>query len=148
MSAPNDLIPVYGWVLDLPGMSSPQFHKLQGLSKKTGVMTIIDGGTNTAFNFSDGIEENGPVTITRPRNGSADDKAFASFIASAIATGKKINGSMTQRRHGKVVLKILLTGLLMNDYKLTDFDTQSKGDGAKSDQTYIAHVDHWEEVYS
>ena len=147
MSSPSDLIPVNGWTMELPGLSSPQFHKLQGLSKKTGVMTVIDGGTNRAFNFSDGILECGPITFTRTRDGSSDDKAFAQFIADAIKSGKKVNGTFVQYRHGKQSLKILFTGMLMNDYKLSDFDTASKGDGAKSDQTYVAQVDNWEETY-
>jgi len=147
MSTPNDLIPVNGWVMELPGLTSPQFHKLQGLSKKTGVMTTIDGGTNRQFSFSDGILECGPITIVRTRDGSADDKAFAAYVADVVASGKKINGTFVQFRHGKQVLKVLFTGLLMNDYKLSDFDTLSKGDGSKSDQTYVAQVDNWEETY-
>ena len=147
MNAPNDLIPVNGWLMELPGLTSPHFHKLQGLAKKTGQMTVIDGGTNQSFNFSDGIAECGAITISRSRDGSADDKAFAQFINDVIASGKKINGTFVQYRFGKQVLKILFTGLLMNDYKMTDFDTHGKGDSAKSDQTYVAAVDDWEETY-
>lgn len=144
---PNDLIPINGWVMELPGLTSPHFHKLSGLSVKTGHMTIIDGGTNATFNFSDGIEENGPITMTRTRDGSSVDKAFSQFIRDVVSKGSKINGSFVQYRFGKQVIKILFTGLLMSEYKLTDFDTSGKGDSAKSDQTYTAQVDHWEDTY-
>ncbi|MFH0989836.1 MAG: hypothetical protein V1799_07460 [bacterium] len=143
---PNDLIPINGWVFELPGLTSPHFHKLSGIGVKTGTMTIIDGGTNMAFNFSDGIEENGAITMTRTRDNSAADGVFAKFVRDVIKTGVKVNGSFVQYRHGKQVLKILFTGLLMNDFKYNDFDTSGKGDGAKSDQTYVAQVDHWEEA--
>jgi hypothetical protein len=146
--AQNDLIPVNGWTItSLPGLVSPAFHKLQGLSKKTGIMTTIDAGTNRQLNFSDGIEECGPITLLRTRDGSPDDAAFAAFFDNTL-TGKKVNGVFTQYRHGKEVLKIAFTGLVFGDYSLTDFDTNQKGDSAKSDQKYQAHVDHWEETYT
>jgi len=144
---PNDLIPINGWVMELPGLTSPHFHKLSGLSIKTGHMQIIDGGTNATFNFSDGIEECGPITMSRTRDGSAADKTFAQFVRDVISKGSKINGSFVQYRFGKQVMSILFTGLLMNDYKITDFDTSGKGESAKSDQTYTAQVDHWEDSY-
>ncbi len=144
---PIDLIPQNGWLMDLPGLVSPAIHKLQGVSTKTGVMTVIDGGSNVQYSFSDGVEENGPITISRTRDGGPDDAVFANFVRAVQKTGKKVNGSFTQYRFGKVVMKILFNGLLMNDYKLSDFDTNAKGDGAKSDQTYVATVDHWEDAY-
>ena len=142
----NDLIPVNGWTVSIAGLVSPAFHKLQGLSKKSGVMTTIDAGTNQALNFSDGIEECGPVTLIRTRDGSADDKAFGQLINGAIQKGSKLNGSMTQYRFGKQVMKILFIGMLASEYSLSDFDTNGKGDGAKSDQKLVAQVDHWEEA--
>jgi hypothetical protein len=145
---PNDLMPNNGWIMELPGLTSPQFHKLQGLSTKTGVMTIVDGGSNQTYSFSDGIEENGPITIVRTRDGSGDDTTFANFVRNVRLSGKKVNGTFTQYRHGKVAMKVLFTGLLMNDYKVSDFDTAGKGDSAKSDQTYVAQVDHWEDAYN
>lgn len=147
MSTPNDLIPQNGWVMELPGLSSPHFHKLQGVSTKTGHMTIVDGGSNIAYNFSDGIAENGAITLSRTRDGSPDDVVFANFVRDVQKNGKKVNGAFTQYRFGKPVMKILFNGLLMEDYKLSDFDTSAKGDGAKSDQTYVAAVDHWEDAY-
>jgi hypothetical protein len=143
----NDLIPVNGWTLSLPGLVAPAFHKLQGMSKKTGVMTTVDAGTNQQLNFSDGIEECGQVTMIRTRDGSADDKTFAGFFDDTLA-GKKVNGVLTQHRHGKQVLSIAFTGMIFPEYSLTDFDTNAKGDSAKSDQKIQAHVDHWEETYT
>jgi len=141
----NDLYPVNGWLMELPGLTSPAFHKLQGLSKKTGLMTTVDGGTNVQLSFSDGIVEHGPVTLVRTRDGSANDNAFAAFFAEAVK-GKKLNGVMTQKRNGVQIMKIMFTGCLFNEYSLTDFDTNGKGDSAKSDQKAVAQVEGWEEV--
>ena len=85
----NDLIPQNGWVMELPGLASPHFHKLQGVSTKTGHMTIVDGGTNISYNFSDGIAENGAITLVRTRDGSPDDVAFANFVRDVQKNGKK-----------------------------------------------------------
>lgn len=138
---PIDSVPVNGWIMELPGMANPHITKVQGLNRKTGVMEVVDGGSNRKFFFSDGVLEHGPLTIMRTRDGSPEDAAFSNFFDSIIGTGAKIDGTLIQFRHGNQVLKIQFTGLLMNEQSLTDMDVD--GGNAKSEMTAVAQCDLW-----
>lgn len=149
-----DVIPVNGWLMSLDPINvksgmisliSPHFHKVSGLSKKTGSMEVVDGGTNAKIHFSDGIREHGDVTISRSRDGTVDDQAFSRFIDTCFESGGKVSGTMTQYRYGRQVMEIRFTGLLFNEYNLADFDTQGSD---KSDQSYTAKCDKWECVFT
>lgn len=143
---PTDLIPVNGWMFELPGMTNPHITKVQGFNRKTGVMEIVDGGSNRKFFFSDGTLEHGPLTIMRTRDGSPEDAIFANFFDQVVETGAKIDGGvLLQFRHGVQVLKINFTGLLMNDFSLTDMDVN--GGTTQSEMTYVAQCDFWQAEY-
>jgi hypothetical protein len=145
----TEVLPTNGWLMDIDAgdhnLRSPHFHKVTGMSRKTGTLEVVDGGTNYKMYFTDGILDHGNVTIVRSRDGSADDQAFAEFIRDCFATGKKRSGSLIQYRFGKQVLEIRFKGLLCHEYALTDFDTAGSD---KSDQTYTCAADWWEDTHT
>jgi hypothetical protein len=147
---PVDAIPVNGWVLILEPLASerrlnsPHFHKLEGLSRKTGKLEVVDGGTNVKYHFSDGIMEAGDINIKRTRDGSPDDATFDSYINAVFTSGRKRNGRMEQYRFGRHVLTVRFTGLLLHEFELANFDTHGSD---KSDQTYKCTCDWWECVF-
>lgn len=143
---PVEAIPVNGWVMEMPGMSSPHIEKVGGLGgAKTGTTKVVDGGTNRTFNFSDGILEHTPLTLERTRDGTADDKAFSQFFRDVVATGRKIDVTFLQFRHSKPVYKAKVFGLLLNETSKTDFDTEGT---EKSKMMYTGQVDFVEEFYN
>src|SRR5205823_13673857 len=94
-------------------------------------------GTNRKFFFSDGIVEHGPITITRTRDNSPEDAAFAKFFEDA-AKGGKIDGTLIQTRNGKPCCKIKFQGLLMNELGLADMDVMGSDPATME---YTAQVD-------
>lgn len=145
-SPPIDLIPVNGWIFEIPGVTNPHITKVQGLSRKTGVMEIVDGGSNRKYFFSDGVLEHGPLTIMRTRDGSPADAAYYKIFEDVVAQGVKVDGgSLIQYRHGVQVLEIQFEGLLMNDFALTDFDVN--GGNAHSEMTFVAQCDFWVPIF-
>lgn len=137
----RDIIPVNGWIIEIDGLSAPHFHKLAGLSKKTGTLEVVDGGTNRKYFFSDGVQEHGSLTFTRTRDKSPDDAAFIAFQNEYWATGAKLDGQLIQFRFGTEILRINFQGLGFNEMALTDFDTMGSD---KSDIIGNATCDWWE----
>ena len=142
---PVDAIPANGFIMELPGLTSPHIEKVSGISKETGTIEQIDGGTNRTFYFSDGILKHGELTFSRPRDGSADDAAFAAFFDQMVASGKKFNGTLLQYRFSQIVLKIQFQGLLCFKFALTDMEL---GTSNKAEQTYQAKVDYAKFLYN
>ncbi len=134
---PIDAVPNNGWVMELPGMTSPHITKVSGISKHTGQLSVVDGGSNREFHFSDGIIKHTPITITRIRDNSPEDKKFAKFFEDAV-NGGKITGTLIQTRNGKPCCKIKFQGLLMNDLKLHDFDVHGSDPATME---YVAQCD-------
>lgn len=142
----DDIIPTNGWLMDINGgvLVSPHITKVTGLNKKTGVIEIVDGGTNRKLSFSDGISDYGKIGLHRDRDGSPADAAFAKFIDDCIANGKKVAGTLVQYRFAKLVMQIDFKGLLMHDFKLGDLNTKGTD---PHEQSYDAPVDQWVETY-
>jgi hypothetical protein len=140
------LIPNNGWIVDIDGLDTPHFHKLQGLSRKTGIMKIVDGATRKKFIFNDEVVDYGPITLVRARDNSAADKQITDWVKVAFKDGEKRNGSFVQYHRGQEVLRILFTGLTVSENTYGDFDTMASGDGARSDITVVCEVEHWEEA--
>jgi hypothetical protein len=130
---------------DSGGMVSPRIHKVTGLSRKTGTVDLVDGGTNRKLSFSDGITEYGDVTFIRARDGSADDAAFTAFFDAVSTTGEKKSGQLIQFHFGVEVLRITFKGLLCHEQSFNDFATESSD---KSEITVQAKVDFWEPSYT
>ncbi|HAA56814.1 MAG TPA: hypothetical protein DCE42_18755 [Myxococcales bacterium] len=142
---PQDAIPNNGWVMELPGLTSPHIEKVSGISKETGELEMVDGGTNRTFYFSDGVLKHGDLTISRTRDGSNDDQVFGDFFEKMVGTGKKYNGTLIQYRFGQVVTKIKFQGLLMRKFSLSDMNINESN---KSEQTYECKVDFTKITYN
>jgi len=67
---PTALYVVNGWYIELPGLVSPHFERLSGLSKKTGTVEIVDAGTNIKYKFNGQIIDFGTITLERTMDGS------------------------------------------------------------------------------
>jgi len=139
------LVPNNGWIVEIPGLETPHFHKLQGLNRKTGVMTIVDGATRKRYKFNDEVVDYGQITLVRAKDNSPADTQLADWVKAAFRDGEKRNGSFIQYHRGKEVLRILFTDLMVSENSYNDFDTMATGDGARSDMTVICEVGHWEE---
>lgn len=140
---PTDQYVANGWYLDLPGLVSPHFETLEGLSRKTGTVDIVDAGTNIRFKFSDQIIDFGAITLTRTRDGSSDDTALNALVTASLRNGVKYAGALVYLHHGVEVFRIIFDGLLFNEDNLPSFDINS---GEKFRTTYQATVDEWVEI--
>ena len=142
---PVDAIPINGWVMEIPGLTNPHITKVTNINRKTGVISVVDGGTNRKFHFSDGILEHEALGLVRVRDGTADDKAFSQLFQNVVETGQKIDGTLRQFRHGRVVLKLRFMGMLCAEEKFPDMDVES---GDKAVTTITAQLDFLEVLYN
>lgn len=142
---PKDVIPANGFIIEMPGLTSPHIDEVSGMGYGTGSTEQVDGGTNRAFFFSDGIYRAKQLTFSRPRDGSPDDAAFAKFFDDMVASGRKFNGTLIQYRFSEIVMKVKFQGLLCNDFTLTDMKTDSTD---KAKQQYQAMVDYLDVRYN
>lgn len=142
----ENLIPANGWIVEIPGLDTPHFHRLEGLSRKTGVMMVVDGATKKKQYFSDEVVEYGPITLVRSRDNSPADKQLTDWVKDAFANGTKRNGSFVQYARGQEVLRILFTDLFVSENSYATFDNFATGDNARSDVTIVCQVGHWEEA--
>lgn len=140
---PIALYTVNGWTLELPGLVSPHFETLSGLSKKTGTMTIVDGGTNVKFKFSDQIKDFGQITLGRTDDGSIDDLTIRSLIEESIENGTKYTGALVKRHYGVEVFRIAFEGLGFVEQNWPDLDVNATEDSAKLKIDIVANVDTW-----
>ena len=76
---PQDVYVVNGWYLNIPVpgiMSDGLFETLEGMQKSSGTVDVVDAGTNRKYKFTDQLVDYGEMTLTRPYNGSAADRAM------------------------------------------------------------------------
>lgn len=136
---PSDLFVTNGWYLELPGLISPHFETLSGLSKKTGKVEIVDAGSNIRYKFSGQITDFGAITLGRTYDGSSDDSVFRALVE-AGRRGTKIAGVLVNLHHGTEVFRIAFQGLLFLAETYPDFDINTE---EKLKITYNAEVDQW-----
>lgn len=129
-----------GWWLELPGLVSPQFETLSGLSKTTGTVTIVDAGTNIRYKFSSQIIDYGEITLTRTFDGSSDDVAFDALVDSSIELGLKHSGVLIKREFRLPVFSIGFDGIRFKERRMPDLNIDTED---KFTATYTADVDVW-----
>lgn len=137
---PTALFVVNGWYLELPGLVSPHFQTLSGLSKKTGRTEIVDAGTNIKFKFNDQIIDFGEITLARTMDGSSDDPVFRALVDASIHFGIKHAGVLIKRHHGVPVFSIAFDGLKFETYEHPEYDVNS---GNQLSIRTLASVDIW-----
>jgi len=137
---PTNVFVTNGWYMELPGLVSPQFESLSGLSKKTGTVEVVDAGTNVKYKFSSQIVDFGTITLVRPYDGSSDDVLMRALVNASITEGIKYAGVLVKRHFGNEVYRIAFEGLMFTEETYPDFNT---GAEEKQNISYVANVDSW-----
>ena len=137
---PKALYVTNGWYLELPGLVSPHFETLSGLSKRTGTVEIVDAGTNIRYKFGGQIIDFGAITLTRTLNGSSDDRAMSELVNFSILSGQKFSGALIKKHFGNIVFTIGFEGLRFTEETYPDFNIDAE---EKLLMSYSATVDTW-----
>lgn len=140
---PQALYVSNGWYLEIPGLISPHFETLEGLSKKTGTVDIVDAGTNIKYKFNSQIIDFGEITLTRTLDGSSDDIVFKQLVDSSIDLGIKYVGVLVKMHFGREVYRIAFEGLAFKEYNFPTFDVNAE---EKQTISVPATVDVWIQV--
>lgn len=140
---PQDIYVVNGWYLNIPVagiMSDGLFETLEGMSKSSGTVEVVDAGTNRKYKFTDQLVDYGEMTLTRPYNGSAADRAMEVLVNTMIENGLKVPVTAVKMHQGKEVMTIVFEGFAFNAANYPNFDVNS---GEKFTVSYTAHCDGW-----
>lgn len=143
---PTGAVTNNGWYLTLfsnPQLVSPHFNTLSGLSKKTGTIEIVDGGTNIKYKFSSQIIDFGQITLSRPNDASPDDAAWRGIVNAGIRLGVKYTGVLIKEHFSQEVYRIAFSGLGFKEYNYPDFNVSAED---AQMPTVMATVDSWEET--
>lgn len=140
---PQDVYVVNGWYLNIPVpgiMADGLFETLEGMQKSSGVVEVVDAGTNRKYKFTDQLVDYGEMTLTRPYNGSAADRAMEVLVNTMIENGLKVPVTAVKMHQGKEVLTIVFEGFAFNAANYPTFDV---GGSDKFVVSYTAHCDGW-----
>ena len=140
---PQDIYVTNGWYLNIPVpgiMADGLFETLEGMSKSSGVVEVVDAGTNRKYKFTDQLTDYGEMTLTRPYNGSAADRAMEALVTTMIENGIKVPVSAVKMHQGKEVFTILFEGFSFSAANYPTFDVAGT---EKFTVSYTAHCDGW-----
>ena len=140
---PQDVYVANGWYLNIPvaGINSDGlFETLEGMGKSSGVVEVVDAGTNKKYKFTDQLTDYSEMTLTRPYNGSAADRAMEVLVNTMIENGLKLPVTAVKMHHGKEVLTIIFEGFSISAANYPTFDV---GSSEKFTVSYTAHCDDW-----
>ena len=140
---PQDIYVTNGWYLNIPVpgiMADGLFETLEGVSKSSGVVEVVDAGTNRKYKFTDQLTDYGEMTLTRPYNGSTADRAMEALVTTMIENGIKVPVSAIKMHQGKEVFTILFEGFSFSAANYPTFDVAGT---EKFTVSYTAHCDGW-----
>ena len=140
---PQDIYVVNGWYLNIPVpgiMTDGLFETLEGMQKSSGVVEVVDAGTNRKYKFTDQLVDYGEMTLTRPYNGSAADRAMEVLVNTMIDNGLKLPVTAVKMHNGKEVLTIIFEGFAINS---ANYPTLDVNGSEKFMVSYSAHCDGW-----
>lgn len=140
---PTDLYVVNGWYLELPGLVSPHFETLEGISRQTNTVSIVDAGSNRKYNFSGQISDFGQMQLTRTTQGTVDDSSLAVLVRSMIELGIKVPCVAVKKHNSREVYRILFTGFRFTSEVRPTLDVNSE---EKHMISYGATCDDWEVI--
>lgn len=141
---PQDVYVVNGWYLDIPveGINTDGlFETLEGMGKSTGVVEVVDAGTNRKYKFTDQLTDYSEMTLTRAYNGSTADRAMETLVNTMIENGLKLPVKAVKMHQGKEVLTIVFEGFAFSAASYPTFDI---GGSDKFMVSYTAHCDGWQ----
>jgi hypothetical protein len=122
----TDAMTANGWYLELPGVIAPHFETLDGL--KAGSVesfTIVDGGSNKKVYFSGQAVDFGEFTLTRTRQGTADDKTIFNLVEACMKQGLKFNARVVKLHHGVEAFSIFLENFRFTSKNYPTLDVNS-----------------------
>lgn len=141
---PTDAYVVNGWylIIPIPGIGSDGvFETLEGVGKETGVVEIVDAGTNKKIKFADQIIDYSEMTLGRTYQGNATDRAIEVLVKLMMEKGLKLPVSAVKMHNGKEVFTILFEGFSFKSSNLPTLDT---GGTEKFTVSYRATCDDWD----
>lgn len=140
---PQDVYVTNGWYLNIPvaGINSDGlFETLEGMGKSTETVEVVDAGTNRKYKFTNQLTDYSEMTLTRPYNGSAADRAMEVLVNTMIENGLKLPVTAVKMHHGKEVMTIVFEGFFFSAANYPNFDV---GGSEKFTVSYTAHCDGW-----
>ena len=140
---PTDSITTGHWYFEIPGLISPHFQALEGISRETGEVTVVDGATNITHKFSAQIKKFGDITLTRPYDGSVDDVSVNALYRKCEDEGFRFDGSLVKMHNGKEVFRILFMGMRIKRREHPNLATEGED---RYDVKYVCSVSQWEEL--
>ena len=140
---PSTQYVVNGWYLELPGLINPCFEEMQGITKTSGDVTIVDAGSNKKLSFSDQIIDFGKMTLNRTMQGTPDDAALAAIVMACIQQGLKFICNFVKLHNQAEVFRIIFQGFRFSAMSFPAFNINS---GDKVLMSYPCTCDDWDLV--
>lgn len=140
---PTDALTANHFYFEVPGLISPHFHKLEGISKKSGEVFIVDGSSNVKHKFSSQLKDFGDITLTRTPDGSVDDVSMRALVDQCLNEGFRFDGNMVKLHNGQEAFRIMFLGLRIKEVQYPSFDTASE---ERMDVKYVCSVSEWIEL--
>lgn len=143
MPRPDNLFTTNHWTFEIPGLNFPNFQKLEGISKTSGEISIVDGTTNIKHKYSSQLRDFGDITLTRPYDGSADDIAMQALEKASFDTGARFDGHLVKYHNGVEVFRIMFFGLRIKEVKHPNLDVAAE---EAYNVMLTISVSEWEEI--
>lgn len=143
MPRPDNLFASSHWTFEIPGTTFPNFQKLEGISKTSGEISVVDGTTNIKHKFSSQIKDYGEITLTRPYDGSVDDDFMRALEVFSFEGGNRFDGNLVKYHNGVEVFRIMFFGLRLKEITHPSLDTSAE---ERYDVAYKCSVSEWTEV--
>ena len=140
---PQDVYVANGWYLTIPVpgiMSDGLFETLEGMQKTTGIVEVVDAGTNKKYKFTDQLIDYGEMTLTRAYNGSAADRAMEVLVNMMIENGLKLPVTAVKMHQGREVFTIVFEGF---SFTAVNMPTLDVGSSEKFMASYTAVCFDW-----
>lgn len=134
---PGDLYTNNHFYLEIPGLISPQFHTVEGIGIESGEVSIVDGYTNILHKFSSQLKKAKDVTLTRSKDGSADDAALKVLSKKCLDEGFRFDAQLVKRHNGNEVFRIILLGCRI---KMVDYPTHQTDAEERYDMKFVLSV--------
>ena len=139
-TAPQDLVIVNHWWMEIPGLPGMRFETIDGLAVNSGTVSTVDASENVMHKFSNQTVEYPELTLTRPMQADANDIILEQLADECIMNFITLPPIQIVKFHKK---KPLMSYLLTNFRFVTKADpTLDINSGEKFIQTYTATCLH------
>lgn len=140
---PTDLYTNNHFLIEIPGLISPKFHKVEGIEENSGEVTIIDGYTNVEHKFSSQLKKYSDITLTRAKDGSIDDFSMREIVRQCMNNGLRFDANLVKMHNGQEVFRIVMLGMRIKTNAHPNLDTSGE---EKYDMKYTLSVSEWVEI--